>query len=108
MPRKLTSAKARMWAGYNRRRAKDRAADAAHRRERAAQREAEYVAAFTPGKAPKLSRRRRGFRVTVECLDAVARSCLVTLRTPFGLTIPPALVGRKVACVLREYIPETP
>ena len=105
MPRKLTSAKARMWAGYNRRRAKDRAADAARRRERAAQREAEYVDAFMPGKAPNLGRKRHGFRVTVECLDDGARVSLLTLRTPFGLTIPPTLVGKKVACVLREYKP---
>ena len=105
---KLTSAKARMWAGYNRRRAKNRAADAARRRANAAAKLAAAVDSYEVPPPPKLSRKRRGFRVTVECLDDGARSCLVTLRTPFGLTIPPALVGRKVACVLREYIPETP
>ena len=104
---KLTSAKARMWAGYNRRRAKDRAADAARRRERAAQRQAEYVAAFQPGPAPKLSRKRHGFRVTVECLDDGSKSSFLTLQTPFGLTISPSNAGRKVACVLRNYNPLT-
>ena len=107
MPRKLTSASARKWAGYNRRRAKDRAADAARRRARAAAKLATAVAAYQVPPGPKLSRKRHGFRITVECLDDGARSCLVTLRTPFGLTIPPAIVGRKVACVLREYTTET-
>lgn len=108
MPRKLTSAKARMWAAYNRRRAKDRAADAARRRARAAEKLAAYVEAFTPGNTPKLSRKRHGFRVTVECLDDGARSSFLALRTPFGLTLAPSLAGRKVACVLREYVPATP
>ena len=94
-----------MWAGYNRRRAKDRSADAARRRARAAAKLATAVAAYQVPPGPKLSIRRHGFRITVECLDDGARSCLVTLRTPFGLTVPPALVGRKVACVLREYLP---
>ena len=107
MPRKLTSAKARMWAGYNRRRAKNRAADAERRRTNAATKLAARCEAYQVPPPPKLSRKRRGFRVTVECLDDGARSCLVTLRTPFGLTIPPALVGRKVACVLREYTTKT-
>lgn len=102
---KLTSAKSRRWAGYNRRRAKDRAADAARRRERAAQRQAEYVAAFQPGPAPKLSRKRRGFRVTVECLDDGAQSSFLALRTPFGLTISPSVAGKKVATVLANYFP---
>ena len=108
MPRKLTSAKARMWAGYNRRRAKNRAADSERRRANAAAKLAAAVEAYQVPPPPKLSRRRRGFRVTVECLDDGVRSCLVTLRTPFGLTIAPALVGRKVACVLREYLPAPP
>ena len=97
-----------MWAGYNRRRAKDRSADAARRRARADAKLATAVAAYQVPPGPKLSRKRHGFRITVECLDDGARSCLVTLRTPFGLTIPPALVGRKVACVLREYLPAPP
>ena len=105
--KRLTSATARRWAGYNRRRAKDRAADAARRRARAAEKLAAAVAAYQVPPVPALSRKRHGFRVTVECLDDGARSCLVTLRTPFGLTIPPALVGRKVACVLREYTTKT-
>lgn len=105
MAKRLTSAKARRWAGYNRRRAKDRAADAARRRARAAEKRSAYVEAFAPGKAPKLSRQRRGFRVTVECLEDGARASFTTLRTPFGLTVPPSLAGRKVACVLREYLP---
>ena len=108
MPRKLTSAKARMWAGYNRRRAKDRAADAARRHARAAEKLAAYVEAFVPGPAPKLSRKRHGFRVTVECLDDGSRSSFLALRTPFGLTVAPSLAGRKVACVLREYVPAPP
>lgn len=94
-----------MWAGYNRRRAKNRAADAASRRARAAEKLAAYVEAFEPGPAPKLSRKRHGFRVTVECLDDGARSSLITLRTPFGLTISPSDVSKCVACVLREYTP---
>lgn len=97
-----------MWAGYNRRRAKDRAADAARRRVRAAEKLAAYVEAFVPGPAPKLSRKRHGFRVTVECLDDGSRSSFLALRTPFGLTVAPSLAGRKVACVLREYIPAPP
>ena len=108
MPRKLTSANARRWAGYNRRRAKNRAADAARRRERAAERLAGSVAAYQVPPAPKLSRRRHGFRVTIECLDDGARSSFITLRTPFGLTIPPGLAAKKVACVLREYLPAAP
>lgn len=102
---KLTSAKARMWAGYNRRRAKDRAADAARRRARAAEKLATAVAAYQVPPGPKLSRKRHGFRVTVECLDDGARSSFITLSTPFGLTIPPWLAARRVACVLREYTP---
>ena len=94
-----------MWAGYNRRRAKNRAADAARRRERAAQRQAEYVAAFQPGPAPKLVHKRHGFRVTVECLDDHARVTFTALRTPFGLTIAPSLAGKKVATVLANYLP---
>lgn len=94
-----------MWAGYNRRRAKDRAADASRRRAREAEKLAAYVEAFVPGKAPKLSRKRHGFRVTVECLNDGARSSFITLRTTFGLTIPPGLAARRVACVLREYTP---
>lgn len=108
MPRKLTSAKSRLWAGYNRRRAKDRAADAVRRRARAEEKLAAYVEAYVPGPAPKLSRKRRGFRVTVECLDDGSRSSFLALRTPFGLAIAPSLAGRKVACVLREYIPAPP
>ena len=94
-----------MWASYNRRRAKNRAADAARRRERAEQRLAEYTAVFTPGKVPKISRKRHGFRVTVECLDDGARSSFVAERTPFGLTISPSIAARKVACVLKNYTP---
>ncbi len=97
-----------MWASYNRRRAKDRAADAARRRARAAEKLAAYGAEFTPGTAPKISRKRHGFRIIVECLDDGARSSFLALRTPFGLTIAPGLAGRKVACVLREYVPVTP
>ena len=108
MPLKLNSAKAHMWAGYNRRRAKNRAADAERRRANAAAKLAAAVDAHQVPPPPKLGRRRRGFRVTVECLDDGARSSLLTLRTPFGLTIPPGLVGRKVACVLREYLPAPP
>lgn len=96
-----------MWAGYNRRRAKDRAADAARRRERAAQRQVEYVAAFKPGQAPKISRKRHGFRVTIECMDDGSKSSFIALRTPFGLTISPSNAGRKVACVLKNYNPPT-
>lgn len=103
--RQLTSASARMWASYNRRRAKNRAADAARRRERAEQRAAEYIAAFVPGKVPKISRKRHGFRVTVECLDDGTRSSFVSERTPFGLTISPSIAARKVACVLKNYTP---
>lgn len=103
MPRKLTSANARRWAGYNRRRAKNRAADAAKRRERAKAKREVYVAAFVPSPAPKISRKKLGFRVTVECLDDGARASFLALRTPFGFTIAPSLAGRKVACVLREY-----
>ena len=62
-----------MWAGYNRRRAKDRAADAARSRERAAERLAAAVDAYQVPPPPKLSRKRHGFRVTVECLDDGAR-----------------------------------
>ena len=102
---KLTSAKARMWAGYNRRRAKDRAADAARRRARAAAKLATAVAAYQVPPGPKLSIRRHGFRITVECLDDGARSSFLTLRTPFGLTVSPSTASKRVACVLREYIP---
>lgn len=97
-----------MWAGYNRRRAKNRAADAARRQANAAAKLAAAVDAHQVPPPPKLSRKRRGFRITVECLDDGARCSLITLRTPFGLTIPPSLVGRKVACVLREYLPAPP
>jgi hypothetical protein len=105
MPRKLTSASARKWAGYNRRRAKDRAADAARRRARAAEKLAVAVAAYQVPPGPKLSRKRHGFRITVECLDDGARASFLTLRTPFGLTVAPQLAGRKVAMVLRHYVP---
>ena len=54
-------------------------------------------------KMPKL--KRSGFRVTVECIDDGARASFLALRTPFGLTVSPTLAGRKVACVLREYMP---
>ena len=97
-----------MWAGYNRRRAKDRAADAARRRERAADRLAAAVDAYQVPPPPKLSRKRHGFRVTIECLDDGAKSSFVALRTPFGLTVAPSLAGQKVACVLREYAANAP
>ena len=96
-----------MWAGYNRRRAKDRAADAERRRERAAEKLAAAVDAYQVPQAPKLSHKRHGFRVTVECLDDGAKSSFVALRTPFGLTISPSNAGRKVACVLKNYNPLT-
>ena len=105
MPRKLTSAKSRLWAGYNRRRAKDRAADAVRRRARAEEKLAAYVEAYVPGPAPKLSRKRHGFRVAVECLDDGVRASFITERTPFGLTISPSIAARKVACVLKNYTP---
>ena len=94
-----------MWAGYNRRRAKDRAADAARRRARADAKLAAAVAAYQVPPGPKLSRKRHGFRITVECLDDGARASFLTLRTPFGLTVAPQLAGRKVAMVLRHYVP---
>lgn len=94
-----------MWASYNRRRAKDRAADAARRRERAAEKLAAAVEAYQVPPAPKLSRKRHGFRITVECLDDGARASFLALRTPFGLTVAPALAGRKVAMVLKHYLP---
>lgn len=103
--KQLTSATARLWAGYNRRRAKDRATDAARRRARAAEKLAAYVDSYHVQPAPKLSRRRHGFRVTVECLDDGTRSSFLAFRTPFGLTVAPSLAGRKVACVLRNYLP---
>ena len=103
--KQLTSATARRWAGYNRRRAKDRAADVARRRERAKAKREAYAAAFVPLPAPEIGRKRHGFRVTIECLDDGARSSFFALRTPFGLTIAPSLAGRKVAMVLRHYVP---
>lgn len=105
MPLKLNSAKARMWAGYNRRRAKNRAADAERRRANAAAKLAAAVDAHQVPPPPKLSRKRHGFRVTVECLDDGARSSFITERTPFGLTISPSIAARKVACVLKNYTP---
>ena len=57
MPRKLTSAKARMWAGYNRRRAKNRAADSERRRANAAAKLAAAVEArsFRPKRSLRLT-----------------------------------------------------
>ena len=46
-----------------------------------------------------------GFEVTVRCLDDGARASFRALRLPWGLSISPTLAGRKVACVLREYLP---
>lgn len=105
MRNQLTSANARKWASYNRRRAKSRAADNERRRANAAAKLAAYVDAFSPGAAPNLSRKRHGFRVTVECFDDGAKSSFVALRTPFGLSISPTLAGKRVACVLRNYLP---
>lgn len=94
-----------MWAGYNRRRAKDRAADAARRRARAVEKLAAYADSYQVPPPPKLSRKRHGFRVTVECLDDGTRSSFLAIRTPFGLTISPSTAGRRVAVTLREYKP---
>lgn len=94
-----------MWARYNRRRAKNRAADNERRRANAAAKLAAHIDAFTPGAAPKISRKRHGFRITVECLDDGAKSSFVALRTPFGLTVSPSSAGKRVACVLRNYLP---
>jgi len=66
---------------------------------------ADVIYQVPPG--PKLSRKRHGFRITVECLDDGARASFITLRTPFGLTISPSNAGRKVVCVLRNYNPLT-
>ena len=56
---------------------------------------------------PKMPRAKRsGFRVTIECLDDGAKSSFVAQRTPFGLSVSPTVAGKRVACVLREYIPE--
>lgn len=105
--RQLTSANSRMWASYNRRRAKNRAADTARRRERAEQRAAEYVARFAPGKAPSISRKRHGFRAPIEAMidaatgkqDADMQGFLrfvwncVFLRTP---AIPPSFPNHQM------------
>ena len=53
---------------------------------------------------PKL--KPRGFEVIVRCLDDGARSSFRALRTPFGLSVSPTLAGRRVACVMREYVAE--
>jgi hypothetical protein len=46
-----------------------------------------------------------GFRVIIECLDDGERVQFTTGRGPHGLTISPTLAGRRVACVLRHYLP---
>jgi|GEM_PF-3221590 hypothetical protein len=46
-----------------------------------------------------------GFRVTIECLDDGERVSFTAARGPFGLTISPTRAGRKVACVLANYLP---
>lgn len=46
-----------------------------------------------------------GFRVTVECLDDGARVSFTASRLPWGLSVSPTLAGKRVATVLKEYIP---
>lgn len=46
-----------------------------------------------------------GFRITVECLDDGERASFTAVRLPWGLAISPTAAGRKVARVLKEYLP---
>jgi len=54
---------------------------------------------------PPPKTRPSGFEVIVRCLDDGQRVSFRSLRLPWGLSISPTLAGRKVACVLREYMP---
>lgn len=48
-----------------------------------------------------------GFRVTIQCLDDGERVSFTATRLPWGLSISPTLAGRKVATVLRHYLPRS-
>jgi hypothetical protein len=45
------------------------------------------------------------FRVTVECLTDGERVQVTTTESAHGFTVSPALMGRKVAAVIRGYRP---
>lgn len=47
-----------------------------------------------------------GFEITIRCLDDGERVSLRTVRLPWGLSMSPTNVAKRVAIVLREYTPE--
>lgn len=46
-----------------------------------------------------------GFEITIRCLDDGETVKLRTVRLPWGLSISPTAVGRRVACVVANYLP---
>lgn len=46
-----------------------------------------------------------GFRIAIECLDDGERVSFTAARGPHGLTVSPTMAGRKVATVLKYYVP---
>ena len=91
-------------------RAAQRAAKERHRLARASFAvSAEYAAALVAASPPcaPTPATRSGFRVTITCLDDGERVQFDSARGPFGLTVSPTLAGRKVAAVLRHYLPQS-
>lgn len=92
------------WRRYNQRRAADRALDAERRLARAAEKREAYLAAFEEPIGSMVKVSTPLFMVTIRCRDG-ARGSLAVRELPWGLSISPTLVGRKIAAILRHYRP---
>ena len=94
--------RARKWQGYNSWRAKHRELDRARRLEKAAAKQAAYVANYSVHKMNKGRLPAAWATITIRMRDG-AKVKLRIGETCHGLTVSPTAAGRRVAAVLRNF-----